>query len=107
MPAVKVGSKAKIHQALISNGTIVAGNVTRSVLSPGVIIHPEATIVNSVILNDTEIMPGCYIENAIIDKRCKIMPNVIIGDGDDYTANKEVPEVAHHLIRKKYLLDQH
>lgn len=93
MPAAKIGSKAKIHQALISNGTIVAGNVTRSVLSPGVIIHPEATIVNSVILNDTEIMPGCYIENAIIDKRCKIMPNVVIGDGDDYTANKEVPTI--------------
>jgi glucose-1-phosphate adenylyltransferase len=93
MPAVKVGSKAKITQALISNGTIVAGNVTRSVLSPGVIIHPEATVINSVILNDTEIMPGCYIENAIIDKRCKIMPNVVIGDGDDYTANKEVPHI--------------
>jgi len=93
MPAVKVGSKAKITQALISNGTIVAGNVTRSVLSPGVIIHPEATVINSVILNDTEIMPGCYIENAIIDKRCKIMHNVVIGDGDDYTANKEVPEI--------------
>ena len=93
MPAVKVGSKAIIHQALISNGTIVAGNVTRCVLSPGVVIHPEATVINSVILNDTEIMPGCYIENAIIDKRCKIMPNVVIGDGDDYTANREKPKI--------------
>jgi glucose-1-phosphate adenylyltransferase len=93
LPSVKVGSKATIHQALISNGTIIAGNVKRSVISPGVIIHPEATVINSVILNDTEIMPGCYIENAIIDKRCKIMPNVVIGDGDDYTKNIEKPDI--------------
>ena len=93
MPSVKIGSKAKISQALISNGTIVAGDVKRSVLSPGVIIHPEATVINSVILNDTEIMPGCYIENAIIDKRCKIMPNVVIGDGEDYEPNKDNPKL--------------
>lgn len=93
MPSVKIGSKAEISQALISNGTIVAGKVKKSVLSPGVVIHPEATVINSVILNDTEILPGSYIENAIIDKRCKIGPNVVIGDGDDYTPNIERPEL--------------
>jgi len=93
MPSVKVGSKAKISQALISNGCIIAGNVTRSVLSPGVIIHPGATVIDSVILNDTEVMPGAYINKAIIDKRCKIMENVIIGDGDDLSPNKDNPEV--------------
>jgi glucose-1-phosphate adenylyltransferase len=93
MPSVKVGSKAEISQALLSNGSIVAGTVKRSVLSPGVIIHPGATVINSVILNDTEVFPGAYIENAVIDKRCKIMENVIIGDGDDYTPNKDKPEL--------------
>ncbi|MBN2604739.1 MAG: NTP transferase domain-containing protein [Bacilli bacterium] len=93
LPSVKVGSKAKISQALISNGSIIAGDVKRCVLSPGVIIHPGATVINSVILNDTEVFPGAYIENAIIDKRCKIMENVVIGDGDDYTANKDNPSL--------------
>lgn len=93
LPSVKVGSKADIKQTLLSNGCIVAGTVKRAVLSPGVIIHPGATVINSVILNDTEIFPGAYIENAIIDKRCKIMENVIIGDGEDYTPNKEKPEI--------------
>lgn len=93
MPSAKIGSKATIHQALISNGCIIAGDVKRSVISPGVIIHPEATVINSVILNDTEVMPGCYIENAIIDKRCKILPNTIIGEGDDYTPNKDNPKL--------------
>jgi glucose-1-phosphate adenylyltransferase len=93
LPSVKIGSKALISQALLSNGCIVAGTVKRSVLSPGVIVHPGATIINSVILNDTEIMPGAFIQNAIIDKRCVIEENVIIGDGDDYTPNKEKPNL--------------
>lgn len=93
LPSVKIGSKALISQALLSNGCIVAGTVKKSVLSPGVIVHPGATVINSVILNDTEIMPNAYIENTIIDKRCKIMENVVIGDGDDLTPNKERPEL--------------
>lgn len=93
MPSVKVGSKAKIEQALISNGSIIAGEVTRSVISPGVIIHPTATVIDSVILNDTEIKAGAYIEKAIIDKRCVIEEDVVIGKGDDMTPNKERPEV--------------
>lgn len=93
MPSVKIGSKAEISQALISNGSIIAGKVVKSVISPGVIIHPLATVVNSVILNDTEIKAGAYIENAIIDKRCLIEEDVIIGKGDDFTPNKEKPEI--------------
>jgi len=93
LPSVKVGSKALISQALLSNGCIVAGTVKKSVLSPGVIIHPGATIINSVILNDTEVFPGAYIENSIIDKRCKIMENVVIGDGKVLTPNIEDPRL--------------
>ncbi len=93
MPAVKIGSKAAISQALISNGSIIAGNIQKCVLSPGVVIHPGATVINSVILNDTEVLPGSYIENAIIDKNCIIGPNAKIGHGEDYSLNKDKPEL--------------
>ncbi len=93
MPGVKVGSKAVIHQALIANGCIVAGEVYRSVLSPGVIIHPGAIVKNSVILNDTEIMPGAVIDTAIIDKNVKVDFNAKIGYGDDYSPNKDKPDL--------------
>jgi len=93
LPAVKVGSKASIHQALLSNGAIVAGTVERSVLSPGVIVHPLAIVRNSVILNDVEIMSGAVVENCIIDKHTIIKENAMVGFGDDLTANKERPEL--------------
>ena len=92
MPAVKIGSKAQIKQALLSNGSIIAGDVTRSVISPGVVIHPTAKVINSVILNNTVIYPGAVIENAIIDKNCVIGENTHIGCFEN-VPNKARPEL--------------
>jgi len=93
MPAVKIGSKALIRQALLSNGSIVTGTVERSVLSPGVVIHPLARVSNSVFLNDVQIMPGAIVENCIIDKHTVIGRNAMVGFGDDLTPNAENPEL--------------
>ncbi len=92
MPAVKIGSKAVINQALLSNGSIVAGEVYRSVISPGVVINPNAKVYNSVILNNTVIEEGCVIKNCIIDKNCVIKKNTIMGEGENI-ANKERPDL--------------
>lgn len=93
MPSVKVGSKATIKQALISNGSIIAGHVEKSVISPGVVIHPTATVRRSVILNDTVIEAGAVIEEAIIDKNVMIKENAIIGQGPRDVANVEKPDI--------------
>jgi glucose-1-phosphate adenylyltransferase len=92
-PAVKIGSKANIKQALLSNGSIVAGNVKRCVLSPGVVIHPLATVTNSIILNDVEIKAGAIVDHCIIDKHTVIEEKAMVGFGDDYTPNVERPEL--------------
>ncbi len=92
-PAVKFGSKAKVKQALISNGSIVAGEVEKSVLSPGVIIKPGAIVRNSIIFNDTIIEEGAIVEGAIIDKDVYIGKNCRIGVGEDYTPNLKKPDV--------------
>ncbi len=93
LPAVKVGSKATIKQALLSNGSIVAGDVERSVLSPGVVVHPFAKVTNSILLNDVVINSGAVIDNCIIDKHTVIGNNAMIGFGDDLTPNNERPDL--------------
>ncbi len=91
LPAVKVGSKALIRQALLSNGSIVAGHVERSVLSPGVIVHPLAKVSNSVLLNNVQIKAGAIVENCIIDKNTIVGENAMVGFGTDNTPNQENP----------------
>ncbi len=98
LPAVKIGSKATIRQALLSNGSIVAGHVERSVLSPGVVVHPFAKVTNSILLNDVVIMPGAIIDNCIIDKHTIIGNNAMIGFGDDFTPNVERPDLLSNGI---------
>ena len=93
MPSAKIGSKARINQALISNGSIIAGEVNRSVISPGVVVHPLAVVKNSVILNDVEIKAGAIVENCIIDKHCVIEEGAMVGFGDDLTPNLERPDL--------------
>ncbi len=93
LPAVKVSRSATIKKALLSNGAIISGNVERSVLSPGVIIHKGATVINSVLLNGVRVREGAHIENCIIDKYCDIGANAKIGVGDDFTPNKDKPDV--------------
>ncbi len=93
LPAVKVGSKATIRQALLSNGSIVAGHVERSVLSPGVVVHPLAKVSNSVLLNNVVIKPGAIVENCIIDKGTIVGENAMVGFGTDYTVNQENPQL--------------
>lgn len=95
LPAVKFGLKNTIVQSLISNGCIITGDVENSVLGPGVIIEPGAVVKNSVIFNDTIVKSGAYIENSIIDKNVIVGKNTKIGYGNDYTANKEKPDMLY------------
>ena len=93
LPAVKISRTASIKKALLSNGAIVSGTVERSVLSPGVIIHKGATVINCVLLNGVRVREGAYLENCIIDKHCDIGENAKIGVGSDVTPNVEKPDV--------------
>ena len=98
LPAVKIGSKAMIRQALLSNGSIVAGQVERSVLSPGVVVHPLAKVTNSILLNDVEVQAGAIIDNCIIDKHTIIEEGAMVGFGNDFTPNKERPDLLSNGI---------
>ncbi|MFP4177494.1 MAG: glucose-1-phosphate adenylyltransferase [Acholeplasmataceae bacterium] len=93
LPPVKVGSNARLKDSLVSNGCIIEGTVINSVLSPGVRVGKGSTIRDSVILNNVLIGNDVTIERAIIDKRCVIGHDAKIGHGDDFTPNKEKPDL--------------
>jgi glucose-1-phosphate adenylyltransferase len=87
-PAARIGPQAKVVSSLISNGCVIRGLVSNSVLSPGVQVSPGAVVENSVIMNDCWIGPGAKLDRVIIDKQVVIGAGVTIGPGDDSVANK-------------------
>lgn len=93
LPPVKVGSNAYIQNSLVSNGCVIEGTLINSVLSPGVRVGKGSIIRNSVVLNNVIISTDVTIDRCILDKRVTVGRNAYLGFGDDYTPNKDKPDL--------------
>jgi glucose-1-phosphate adenylyltransferase len=64
----RIHESAHIDDSLISPGCTIYGHVVRSVLGPGVIVAQEASVQNSVLLDDCTVGPRATVECAILDQ---------------------------------------
>jgi glucose-1-phosphate adenylyltransferase len=70
----------RVLNSMVCAGAIVRGaTLERSVISPGVQIHPDAVVEGSVLLHDVVIGRGAVVRNAIIDKNVLVPPGTKIG----------------------------
>jgi glucose-1-phosphate adenylyltransferase len=86
-PPVKLGSAGQSRTSLVSNGCVIDGTVTHSILSPGVCVETGAVVRDSVIMNDTIIRAGAVIDRCVLDKEIEIGAGTQVGAGDDMTPN--------------------
>ncbi len=91
-PAAKFGPQARVQQSMICNGSMIRGEVIRSVLSPGVYVSPGAVVRESVVMNDTWIGPGAVLDRVIVDKHVVIGAGAHVGWGDDMRENILLPD---------------
>ena len=91
-PAAKIGPQAKVASSLISNGCVIRGLVSNSVLSPGVYVSPGAVVKDSIIMNDTWIGPGALVDKVVIDKQAVIGAGAVVGQGDEKIVNEQMPD---------------
>lgn len=91
-PPVRVEHGARVRHSMMANGCRVAGEVTNSVLFPGVDVAPGAVIRDSIVMHDTVIGPGAIIEKAILDKDVVIGSGARIGFGTEMSPNRACPE---------------
>ncbi len=89
----KFGAGAQAAGNLISNGCRVDGIVERSVLSPGVVVAEGAIVRDSIILSDTLIEAGAVVDRCVIDKGVVVRQGAHVGEGDENTPNKAMPEI--------------
>jgi glucose-1-phosphate adenylyltransferase len=78
LPA-RVEGTARLDGALLSPGTVVAGEVARSVLGPGVVVEPGATVREAVLLDDCVVAAGARVERAVLDRRARVGPDAVVG----------------------------
>ncbi len=87
-----IGKNAKIINSLISPHCIIEGNVTHSILSPGVHVEKGAVIRNSIVMHDSRIQKNSQIDFSIIDKNCIIEENGAVGFGEACDPNEKNPD---------------
>ncbi len=91
-PPVRLGPRARVATSLLCHGGIINGEVRHSVLSPGVVVEEGASIVDSVVFNDTVIKQGAIVDRCVIDKEVVVGERCLIGYGDKNTPNHEEPD---------------
>lgn len=74
-----IGPKAKLSNAMISEGSSISGTVKESVVSSGVYIHEGAEVVNSVIMKNAVIGKNAKVYNSIVAEDATIGEGAIVG----------------------------
>jgi glucose-1-phosphate adenylyltransferase len=69
-----------LEDSLVSAGVLIDGaQVRRSVLSPGVALHPGARIEEAVLMSGVSVGPGAEVRRAIVDKNVEIPEGARVG----------------------------
>jgi glucose-1-phosphate adenylyltransferase len=83
--AARILAGAVVDGSLISGGTRVAGDVRGSVLSPGVVVEPGATVVDSVLLPGVRVRSGATVTRAVLDDGVDVGKGAAVGGEGDIT----------------------
>jgi len=89
--AARVLDGARVDGSLVSGGTRVAGTVTGSVLSPGVVVEAGATVTDSVLLPGVVVRAGATVTRAVLDD------NVVVGEGATVGGDGEITLVGREV----------
>ncbi|MFF1566784.1 glucose-1-phosphate adenylyltransferase [Streptomyces sp. NPDC058293] len=93
LPPAKFCAGGIASQSIVSPGCVIRGQVTRSVLSPGVTVEEGAVVQGSVLHDNVRIGRGAVVRGAVLDKNVDVPPGATIGvnperDTELYTVSK-------------------
>jgi glucose-1-phosphate adenylyltransferase len=87
--AVRVRSGAVIQDSMLSPGCDIAGTVVDSVLGPGVVVEAGAHVEDCVIFGDVHIKRGARVNTSIVDERCVISRDAVVGAMSSYRVARD------------------
>lgn len=91
-PPQYISGDAVVERAIIGEGVEIYGEVTNSILGPGVIVGEGAVVRDSIIMNGTVLGDGTVVDKAIIAENVTIGNNCVLGVGEDIP-NKLKPHI--------------
>ena len=77
-----IGPNAKINKAFITQGCVVEGEVSHSVLFTGCTVGEGAKIIDSVLMPGVEVAAGAVVQRALVADNVKIGKDAVVGSAD-------------------------
>ena len=77
-----IGPNAKINKAFITQGCVVEGEVSHSVLFTGCTVGEGAKIIDSVLMPGVEVAAGAVVQRALVADNVKIGQAAVVGSAD-------------------------
>lgn len=81
---------ARMDDALVSPGCVVAGHVARSVLGPGVVIEAGATVRDSILGRNVVVHAGAVVDHAILDENVRVGAGAVVGRKTGRTSREPI-----------------
>jgi len=89
LPPHFVGSTAKIENSLVCNGCIIHGEVSNSILAPGVYVGEGVKIKDSILLPYAKVHTGSVVLKAIVGENAEIMRHCFVGAEPEIAPDQE------------------
>jgi len=80
-----IGDNAKVSHCIITEGCVVEGELTNSVLSNSAVVEPGAKVNYSVLMPGAKVRSGAVVEYSIIGEGTTVGRNAVIGTPPDGT----------------------
>ena len=78
-----IGPNAKINKAFITQGCVVEGEVSHSVLFTGCTVGEGAKVIDSVLMPGVEVAAGAVVQRALVADNVKIGQGAVVGNADN------------------------
>ena len=89
-----IGPNAKINKAFITQGCVVEGEVSHSVLFTGCTVGKGAKVIDSVLMPGVEVAAGAVVQRALVADNVKIGQGAVVG-----SANSENIELVSKRVK--------
>jgi glucose-1-phosphate adenylyltransferase len=83
LPPAKIAAGGIVGESVVGPGCIIRGQVTGSVLSPGVTVDAGAVVQGSVLHDNVRVGRGAIVRGAVLDKNVDVPPGATIGVNPD------------------------
>ncbi len=100
MPPQYIGNQAEVENSMITEGSVIHGNVDFSIIFSGAVVEENATVKYSIVMPGTVIKAGAVVEYAIVGEDCVIEQNAHVGASPETIQNRDewgIAVVGHNV----------